>query len=81
MSLPVIADRVPKVMELEAGKDYWWCQCGQSKDQPFCDGSHAGTEFEPIQFKVEKTRHYALCTCKRTSKRPFCDGTHSRLPR
>jgi CDGSH-type Zn-finger protein len=79
MSEPVIADKRPEVLELEPGKSYWWCACGRSKSQPFCDGSHAGTDFEPIEFTVDEKRRYALCRCKRTGDSPFCDGTHSKL--
>jgi len=54
MDKPVIADRKPRLIQLEAGKDYLWCACGRSKNQPFCDGSHAGTRFKPLAFKPEK---------------------------
>jgi len=79
MSDPVIADKKPSVLQLEPGKSYRWCQCGRSENQPFCDGSHAGTEFSPIEFTVEQKKNYALCQCKRTGKSPYCDGTHSGL--
>ena len=79
MSDPVCADKRPEVLELEPGKKYYWCRCGRSKDQPFCDGSHAGTDFEPMVFEVEEKKRYALCLCKATEKSPFCDGTHKRL--
>ena len=65
MDKPVIADRKPKHIQLEAGKDYLWCACGRSKSQPFCDGSHAGTSFKPLAFKPEKDGDAALCVCKR----------------
>ena len=79
MSKPVIADRRPAVLELEAGS-YWWCVCGLSKTQPFCDGAHkAEGVFSPLKFELSESRRVALCQCKCTDKQPFCDGTHSSL--
>lgn len=73
-----IAEEEPAVLELEAGT-YWWCQCGLSDDQPFCDGSHTGTEFGPVKLELEEEQSVALCQCKQTDDQPFCDGTHSTL--
>ncbi len=79
MADPEIADKKPAVIELERGAHYW-CACGRSKNQPFCDGSHEGTEFHPYEIIVtEEKRRVALCQCKRTAKAPLCDGTHAKL--
>lgn len=78
MSEPVIVAKEPTLMELEAGT-YYWCSCGKSANQPFCDGSHEGTEFEPIAFEVPEKKSVALCQCKHTKNPPFCDGTHKDL--
>jgi len=69
----------PAVLELEAG-EYWWCACGRSKSQPFCDGSHEGSEFMPVQLLLTERKKVALCCCKQTGTPPFCDGTHKKLP-
>ena len=69
----------PKVVPVEAGKTYYWCACGQSKNQPFCDGSHQHTEFVPKQFTAEKSESVYLCMCKQTNNPPFCDGNHKSL--
>ncbi|MFT5462415.1 MAG: CDGSH-type Zn-finger protein [Planctomycetota bacterium] len=78
MSEPEIANKMPAVLELEPGT-YHYCACGRSKGQPYCDGSHAGTEFTPMQFVIEEKKRVALCQCKRTGNAPFCDGSHSKL--
>lgn len=68
----------PYVLELDAGT-YFWCQCGRSANQPFCDGSHKDTGFEPKPFTVSDNKKVALCGCKHTKNGPFCDGTHVKL--
>jgi CDGSH-type Zn-finger protein len=79
MSQPTIAAKTPVRVELEAGKNYAWCACGDSKSQPFCDGSHKGTDFAPVIFQVEETRMFSMCQCKHSSRPMFCDGTHKAL--
>ena len=64
---------------LEKGKTYYWCACGQSKNQPFCDGSHKGSAFTPLAFTVEEPKEKMLCRCKKTSNAPYCDGSHTKL--
>lgn len=77
--VPIIAAKTPTKVELEAGKAYHWCRCGRSKNQPFCDGSHRGTDITPLKFTAEKDGAATLCRCKGTANAPFCDGTHARL--
>lgn len=76
---PKIAQKGPFVVELEAGKEYYWCACGLSATQPFCNGAHQGTEFNPISFTAKETGKAYLCGCKHTKKQPFCDGSHTKL--
>jgi len=78
--MPDIGGRKPIAVDVEAGKTYWWCACGRSKSQPFCDGSHRGTEFMPVEFKAELSEAIKFCACKRTGNRPRCDGSHRQLP-
>ncbi len=78
MASPHIAQKAPYAVELAAG-DYWWCSCGKSAKQPFCDGSHKGSEFSPMKFNIAETKKVWLCGCKNTASKPFCDGTHKSL--
>jgi CDGSH-type Zn-finger protein len=78
MTDPVIAQKGPYIVTLEAG-NYMWCRCGQSKNQPFCDGSHKNTTFTPMPFVIEKKSTVALCGCKHSQDQPFCDGSHNRV--
>jgi CDGSH-type Zn-finger protein len=76
---PEIGGRQPIPVDVEAGKSYWWCACGSSQTQPFCDGSHKGTEFTPVEFKAATSEQAWFCACKRTGKTPMCDGSHKKL--
>ena len=75
---PVIASKQPTVLKLQAG-EYWWCSCGKSANQPFCDGSHKGSKFAPQKVELTEEKNIALCNCKQSENGAFCDGTHSRL--
>ena len=77
--VPEIGGRRPIAINVVAGESYWWCACGRSKTQPFCDGSHKVTSFTPIEFKAAKSEKVFFCTCKRSGKRPLCDGSHKKL--
>ncbi len=76
---PVRPQLGPYQVEVEEEKTYAWCRCGRSKTQPFCDGSHKGTQFEPVIFTAEATETVYLCGCKDTGDSPFCDGSHNLL--
>ena len=76
---PIVAQLNPYQVELEEGKTYYWCRCGKSKAQPFCDGAHKGTGIEPMEMTVPKSGTYFLCGCKQTDDEPFCDGSHNLL--
>lgn len=78
-TVPIIAAKHPAKTELEEGKSYFWCRCGKSQSQPFCDGSHAGSGISPLKFTAEKSGPAALCQCKSSANAPFCDGSHARL--
>ena len=79
MSDPVVAQKAPYEVEVEEGKSYWWCACGRSKTQPFCDGSHKGTGFSPVEYTAKRSKPTYFCGCKRTEGPPLCDGTHNSI--
>lgn len=79
MEKPMIADNSPVKTSLEKGKTYFYCTCGRSKKQPFCDGSHKETSFEPMKFTAEATTQKWLCACKQTKNPPYCDGSHQKF--
>jgi CDGSH-type Zn-finger protein len=81
MAEPMMAGRAPMGVEVEAGRDYWWCSCGLSKAQPFCDGSHKGSGLAPMQYTPAESGTAWFCTCKATKGAPLCDGSHKALPR
>jgi CDGSH-type Zn-finger protein len=78
MTDPVVYSLNPAEIELEPG-EYWWCSCGRSMNQPFCDGSHDGTGLEPMSFVVKEKTTVWLCNCKQTKDKPFCDGSHNEI--
>jgi CDGSH-type Zn-finger protein len=77
--MPDIAQKSPYPVDVEAGKSYFWCACGKSARQPFCDGSHKGTEYTPVKFDATESRKVFFCGCKHSAKSPMCDGSHARL--
>ncbi len=79
MSDPIPAQKSPYAVTVEAGREYWWCACGRSKSQPFCDGSHRGTGITPLRYNAEADKEVWFCGCKATQAKPFCDGSHKRL--
>ena len=78
MEQPRAAGTAPMPVEVKAGESVWWCACGRSASQPFCDGSHAGTGIEPVEYVATRDRTLYFCTGKRTHKAPLCDGSHDR---
>jgi CDGSH iron-sulfur domain-containing protein 3 len=79
MDKPVVAQKAPFKVDVEAGKSYFWCACGRSAKQPFCDGSHKGTGHTPQQYKADASKAVWFCGCKHTNNRPMCDGSHKTL--
>jgi mannose-6-phosphate isomerase-like protein (cupin superfamily)/CDGSH-type Zn-finger protein len=80
MNSPVVARPKPCLVNVKAGKTYFWCSCGRSSKQPFCDGSHKGTDFSPMKFTATQDDELLFCGCKHTRNGPFCDGAHTNLP-
>ena len=78
-SKPAMAQKAPYAVDVEAGKTYWWCSCGRSAKQPFCDGAHKGSAFAPLKFTAERSEKVFFCGCKHTGSPAMCDGTHKKL--
>ncbi|MCC6706040.1 MAG: CDGSH iron-sulfur domain-containing protein [Gammaproteobacteria bacterium] len=78
MTEPVRASNTPYAVDVEAGKSYWWCACGKSAKQPFCDGAHKDTGITPLKYDATETKKVYFCGCKATAKQPMCDGSHSK---
>jgi CDGSH-type Zn-finger protein len=79
MTAPNIAQKAPFPVEVEEGKTYFWCACGKSAKQPFCDGSHKGSKFTPVKYTAEASKKVFFCGCKHSAKAPLCDGSHNKL--
>ena len=79
MDEPVIAQKAPYAVAVEAGQDYFWCRCGRSTRQPFCDGAHKGSGLTPLKFHAEESKTLYLCGCKHSQTAPLCDGSHKQL--
>ncbi len=79
MTEPVVAQEFPYSVEVAEGKSYFWCACGRSATQPFCDGSHSGTGIEPVEYKATESKKIAFCGCKASKRGAVCDGTHNQL--
>ncbi len=79
MAEAVVAQKSPFNVEVTEGEEYWWCACGRSAKQPFCDGSHKGTGITPMQYNAASTETVHFCGCKQTGKMPVCDGSHKNV--
>lgn len=79
MSKGIVAQKSPQAANVQAGKKYFWCACGRSESQPFCDGSHKGSDIMPLKHEAKESERVFFCCCKQTSTPPFCDGTHNKL--
>ncbi len=79
MSEAQVAQRAPYAVEVSEGKRYFWCACGLSQKQPFCDGTHKGTDFKPVVYQAEASKQVFFCGCKQSKNSPLCDGTHKQL--
>ena len=80
MTSPVRASNTPFAVTVEQGKDYLWCACGRSKNQPFCDGSHIGSAFAPVKYSATASQEVYFCGCKGTANQPLCDNSHAGKP-
>lgn len=78
MTSPISPSNTPFAIDVKAGTDYWWCACGRSAKQPFCDGSHKGTGITPVKYTAAGDDKVWFCGCKRSGRAPMCDGTHNR---
>ena len=76
---PTVAQKAPYAVDVEAGQRYWWCACGNSKKQPFCDGSHKDGPFLPQEYRAEESTTVYFCGCKQSANKPLCDGSHKQL--
>jgi CDGSH-type Zn-finger protein len=79
MAEPTVAQKAPFPVDVEEGKKYFWCACGLSSNQPFCDGSHQGGEFTPLAYQADESRTLYFCGCKHTEGAPLCDGSHNSI--
>ncbi len=79
MAEPVLAQKAPYMVTVESGRKYFWCACGRSQKQPFCDGSHSVTDITPVVYEATESKDVWFCGCKASGKKPLCDGTHSTL--